>query len=520
CANVANLMLARSGRRAREIAVRASLGASRRRIVRQLLIEGGVLATVGGVVGLVLAFAGVRLFRTAIPENVLPYWFDYSLDGSVVSALVAVSVASVFAFALLPAIHASRSDVNLLLKDGGRTGTERRGRWWTTAFLAAEFGLAVVLLSHFVVNLRSSAPTLPSDPVIDESRVLTATITLPAQTYSTPEQRASFYSRLNERISALPSISAVSMATALPLTGAQERRVDIAGRRRESVESQPTVWSIAVGPRYFDTLSLPVVRGREFTEEDGAPGLRHAIVNERFAQQFLGEGDPIGQRIAISPKDADMAPEWLTVVGVAPSIRQRRPAVPDAVVYLPFRSTVPANGFLLVRSSMETAALASLVRREAQEVDASLPLYRIRTIAQTSREAEWNGRVSSGLFLALTFIAVLLSTVGLYAVTAHGVSQRTQEIGVRMALGAQPRHVVRLITRRVALQLGLGFMAGVACTRIWDWMFSSGRADVTATDPGSLIGVAAILTVVAMIACFLPARRATRLDPVAAIRHD
>ena len=344
-ANVANLMLGQSLRRAREIAIRTSLGASRGRIVRQLLIEGGVLAALGGALGLSLAMGGVRVFRSAIPVEALPYWIDYSPDLRVIAALVGVSAATVLLFALVPAIHLSRTDVHVVLKDGGRTGTGRRGRSWTTGFLAAEVALAVVFLAQFAVQLRSASPGVPSDAAIDTTDVLTAAITLPPAPYATPEARERFYRALRERLNAQPIVASMSMASSLPLSGAEERGLDIAGRAAPDAASRPSIHTIAIAPGYFRTLGLPVARGRDFSDADGEPGAANAIVNERFVERFLGATDPIGQRIALtSPDSPASAPDWLTIVGVAPSIRQRRPAVPDALVYTPFRSIAPATG--------------------------------------------------------------------------------------------------------------------------------------------------------------------------------
>jgi putative ABC transport system permease protein len=521
CANAANLLLAQSFHRAREIAIRTSLGASRRRVVRQLLIEGGVLAALGGTLGLSFAMVGVRLFRSAIPADALPYWIDYSPDVRVVAALIGVSAATIFLFALLPAIHVSRTDVNAVLKDGGRPGTGRRGRMWTTGFLAAEFALAVVFLAQFSVQLRNAGPRLPSDAVIDTKDVLTAAITIPPAKYATPDERDRFYRGLRERLNAQPIVSSMSIASALPLSGAEEQTLDIGGRAPADAKARPTVRTVAIAPGYFQTLGLTLGRGRDFTEADGGPGDAHAIVNERFVEQFLGTADPMGRRIAITPRQSPAsAPNWLTIVGVAPSIRQRPSAVAEAVVYTPFRSVSPATGSLIVRGRVEPGELASLVREEVSKLDASLPVYRLRTMAQVMRDAQWNGRLSSNLFLMLTFIAVALATIGLYAVTAHGVAQRTQEIGLRMALGAQPRQVIRLIARRVAMQLAIGFMAGIVCTKLWDWKFGSGSAGVTASDPQSLLVVALILVLLAMVACVVPARRAIRMDPVVAIRQE
>jgi putative ABC transport system permease protein len=482
-----------------------------------MLIEGGVLAALGGVLGLGVASGGVRIFRAAIPETVLPYWLDYSLDVQVLMALVAVSAGTIVVFALLPAIHASRADLTTVLKDGGRSGTGIRGRRWTAAFLAAEFGLAVVLLSHLVVNIRSSGPPLSSDEAIDTPEVLTATITLPAEKYKTADQRAAFYEEVVQRLGAHTHIASVSFAAAPPLLGAEDVRVDVPGVPRSDTES--VARSVAVGPAYFKTLGIALVRGRELLEKAGNAG--EAVINEPFAGAFFAGRNPIGERVAVRSRESAAAePIWMTIVGVAPSLRHRPGSQTDAVVYVPFGARAPASATLMARSRADTPALTALLRTVVAGVDPNLPLYRVRTMSQVMRDALWNGRLSNRLFLTLTCIAVALAMVGLYAVTAHGVTQRTQEIGLRMALGARPRQIVRLIAARVAAQVAVGFVAGIVLTRLWDSIFSSGRADVTATDPRSLLGVAVILTGMASIACFVPARRATRLDPVAAIRHE
>jgi predicted permease len=520
-ANVANLMLARAVVRAREIAIRTSLGASRARIVRQLLIEGTVLAGCGGVLGLGLAIALVRLFRSAIPADALPYWVHYSMDGRVVAALVGVSIGTVFVFALLPAIHASKTDVQGVLKDEGVTTPARRSaRRWTTAFLTAELALAVVLMAQVTLTLRLARPSLPSDRVIDTGQVLTAAITLPAERYRTPAQRADFYRRVGERLSGQPGVASVSIVSAPPLVGAPERRLTIAGRA-QTVDRPDTVMTVAIGQGYFETLSLSLVRGRGLIDEDATPP--HVLVNERFVREFFPDADPVGQRVAISAVDAAPAAlDWATIVGVAPDIRQRPSPDPDPIVYLAYASAPAATATLLVRGRTDAAPLGPMLREEVAALDANLPLYRMRTLAQSIRDAGWNSRLSSTLILFLTFVAVGLSTVGLYAVTTHTVNQQTREIGVRMALGARPAQVARLILRRTFFQLVLGFLAGVALTRLWAAAFASesARADASITDPGTLLTAAGMLTVVALIATLIPIRTAIRLDPVRAIRHQ
>jgi predicted permease len=521
CANVANLMLAHSTGRAREFAIRTSLGATRKRILRQLLIEGVVLAAAGAVVGFGVSVGGVRLFRSAIPGDALPYWMDYSVDGRVLVALAAVSLFTVLLFALLPALHASKSDVNRVLKDGGRSGAGGRGtRRWTTAFLVAEFALAVVLLAQVVHSIRDAGPPLPSDRAISTRDVVTAAITLPAATYPTTQQRIDRYRELEQRVRAIPGVAAVSLASVLPLSGGAEARLDIAGRSTAGDEEVGSVRTVAIGPHYFRTLDVPLIRGREFGEEGGTPAGASAIINQRFAEKFFPDENPIGQQITLTSGEAASISGSLTIVGLAADVRQRPNTEPEPVVYLHYQVAPPATLALLVRTELGPATLVPLLRNTVMAMDAGLPLYRVLTLAEVARNAQWNRRLSHLLVLALTFIAVGLSTVGLYAVTTHGVLQRTQEIGLRMALGAQPRAVVILIAGRVLAQLALGFAAGIICTIAWQRTFGSPGSERQATDPQTLGATAAILAVTAVIACVVPARRATRLDPVAAIRGD
>jgi predicted permease len=519
CANVANLMLAHSTGRAREFGIRTSLGATRRRILQQILIEGVVLAAAGATIGFGVSLASVRLFRGAMPQNALPYWIDYSVDARVMAALGAVSLLAVLLFALLPALHASKTDVNAILKEGGRLGTGRRGRRWTTVFLTAEFALAVVLLSQVVVSIRDAGPPLPSDRALDTRSVITATITLP-DAGKAPEDRIRRYQSLNERIRALPGVSSASMASALPLTGGAEATLSVRGESPSSGEGLGTVRTVLIGPGFFETVGVPLMQGRDFSERDGGAASPVGIVNERLANKFFPGANPIGQRVALANDQTSVPAAAVTIVGVAADIRQRPSSDPDPVVYLSYKTAPPPTLALLLRTTTDPGGLVPLLRDAVMRVDPNLPVYRIQTMAEVARDADWNRRLSRVLVLFITAIAVALSTVGLYAVTAHGVTQRRQEIGVRMALGAGPSAVVYIVARRVLIQLAFGFVAGIACTFVWQRMFGSAGADAEAVHPGSLVAVATILAVAAVIACFVPARRASHLDPVAAIRGD
>ncbi len=522
CANVANLLLARSVLRAREIAIRGSLGASRWRIVGQLLLESILLAMLGGALGLGISLGGVQLFRTAVPDNVLPYWFNYTMNAQVFAALVAVSFGAVLLFGLVPAIQASRTDMNRVLKDGGRTGAAtRHTSRWTTAFLAAELGLTVILMSHVITALRSTAADLPSDALIRTSAIITASIALPVDQYRTPEQRADFFRRLGERLGGVSAVDAHAIASVPPVRAATEFRLELEGRSRGAHERGPSVWSVGIGPGYFETLAVPLHRGRDFTEQDNEPSQQNVIVNQRFVELFFPQQDPIGQRIQLSPPNGPRNPQsWLSIIGVSQTIRQRPSSTPDPVAYRPFNAAAPVTAALLVRSRLESAGMTSLLREHLLAIDPHVPVYRVMTLSRAIEESDWNRRVSMRLIVTLALITLAFSVVGLYAVTAHAVGQRTQEIGIRMALGAQSAQVRQLILRRAAMQVALGLVAGIIGTLAWGGLFYSGRSDLRFASPGTLIPLLALLALVTLVACVVPVRRATRLDPVTALRQE
>lgn len=520
-ANVGNLMLGRTATRVRELAIRASLGASRTRLIRQMLIEGAVLSSLGCALGLAVALAGLKIFRSAMPADALPYWIDYSPDARVIAALVAAAVGTVFVFALLPAIQGSRTDVTRVLKDGSRGSMERGTQRWTTAFLAAEIALGMVLLAQIAVAMRTRPVPLPSDAAVDTRQVLTASVTLAGDRYATPDQRVAFYRALNERLEGTAGIASISVASAAPWTGAGDVRIDVAGRPPGATEARSAAKIVWLAPQYFETFGLTLVRGRDLQESDHqAESAGGVLVNQEFARQIFPSADPVGQRIALSGHGIDAAPGgWNTIVGVAPDIRQR-PNGAEPIVYVPYAVSAPATAALLVRSSVEPTNLAAQLKDAVAAIDPDLPLYRVRTMTDVIWNARWNARLSNRLILTLTLIAVGLSMVGLYAVTMHAVARRAKEIGVRMALGARPRQVISLVVRRALWQLGFGFACGVACIRAWGAVLPTGSAAVSATDPAVLAIVGGVLLAFTLVACIVPARRAVRLDPVAAIRHD
>jgi putative ABC transport system permease protein len=525
CANVANLLLMRSVTRGHEMAIRASLGASRRQLVRQLLIESAALAACGGVLGLGLSLVGVRILSSAIPANTLAYWISFTMDARAFAVLAAVSLGTVFVFGLAPAIHVSKTDVNQVMKEGGRAGTHGlHARRWTTVFLTAEFALSLLLLTTLVMSVRMARSAERAELVFDPSNAITTSIALPPTRYRTPDQRIAFYRQLHDTLAAIPGITSAAVTTTLPLSGASTRLLAIDGRAPAAGEIAPTVWTVTIGPTYFAAIGLQMLRGRAFGETDGATGSEAAIVNQRFVQMFFPNQDAIGRHIRLTDTAAAASPApWLTIVGVSPTVRQRSLPDPDPVVYVPLRAAPPAAASVIVRTAAQSAAMAPLLRNAVHAIDADLPLYRIMSMDQALRESQWNARVSNMIATSISLIAVLLAAVGLYAVTTHAVAQRAQEIGVRMALGAQPQHVVAIVGRRVMTQLAFGLAAGLACTFVWGRLFSeagAGAAGLRMTDVVNLTASSMVLVLVSMIATIAPAWRAAHLDPVIALRYE
>jgi predicted permease len=518
CANVANLLLARAVTRAREIAIRASLGATRRRIVRQLLAESALLALGGGLVGLALSVIGVALMANAVPESVTPYWLDFSMDGLVFSVLAVVCLATVFLFGLVPALHASTARAAGAISEAGRTARGgRRARRWTAAFLTVEFALTMILLAGVGDTLQGYLAREKADRVFDPAPLLTMMVSLPQQAYPTAAQRSALYDRLGERLSAIGALDDSAFASALPLGGGGVRNVEIEASPGGDGRPITGIRTVAVSERYFATLGLPLLSGRAFRATDGTPGRLNALVNERFAAAYLGRA-ALGRRMRFTgPGPTGTGPPpWLTIVGVAPSVRQSGRPEPEPVVYTPLRVDAPATAALIVRAPSDPSAVTALLRTEVRALDPDLPIYRVLPMSEAMAESSWNPRVSAVAITIISVIALCLALVGLYAVTAQAVAQRTGEIGVRMALGAPPAGIGWLVLRRALWQLTLGLAAGVLCTYAWGRLFGSGAWFTLA----NLGGVIAVVVLVAAIACLIPARRAMRVDPMLALRME
>jgi predicted permease len=529
CANVANLQLARSAQRSREIAVRVSLGASRWRIVRQLLVESVLLSILSGVLGFALSIVGIRLFDAAISDPTLgkPYWMTFTMDPLVVAFFVFVCLATGILFGLAPALHVSRTDVNEVIKEGGgRSGTGGiRARRWTSALIVVEVVLTLVLLAGAGFMMRSFLKAYGMGFGFDTSRVLTMRIFLPLSKYPNRDPRIALFQRMEERLGSITALRAAALGSNAPLMGGFVRQLSIDGRPAATGERLPEVSMVTVGIGYFDVLGVQLLRGRTFDAADGTPGHESAIVNQRLvAMHFAGE-DPIGRRITLVDGTQSVQtspPVPATIVGIAPTIRQRNFAEndPDPVVYLPYRADPQRGLFLMVRTSGNAAGVTSLVREEMRALEPDLPLFGIQTLDEALAQRRWPFRVFGTMFAIFAAIALVLSAVGLYAVTAYSVTQRTAEIGVRMALGAQPKQVLWLVLRRALVQLAIGVPIGIAGTFAVGKLLESLLIQISTRDPVTIGSIAALMIAVSIAACVWPAQRATRLDPVSALRYE
>lgn len=527
CANLANLMLARSIGRSREISVRIALGAGRWRILRHLLIESLMLTIVGGVFGWWIANGSIRVYELVanVPgESVFDSGLDYTMDYRVLAYVLAISIGTGLLFGLAPAFRLSKFDVNTSLKDGGRGATGGgRGKHLSSFLVIGEMALAVVLLAGAGVMVRSFLNIYTADTGVKTANILTALWVLPDAKYPNAEAQISFYHRLKARLDAVPGVESMAIADRFPTWGATRLPYELAGSPLGNLEGderrRPKIPTLIVSPAYFQTLGAAVLSGREFDDADGASGFPVAIVNERFARSYWPGENPLGKRLRLS----DGKPEaWLTVVGVVSNIVQtdftRQEFNP--LVYLPYREQPEGVINVIVRTLVPPGSLATVFRREVQAIDSDLPMFGPFTLAERLEANYWRRGLYGVLFLIFAGVALLLASIGLYAVIAHSVSRRTQEIGIRMAMGAKARDILKLVLRQGILPLGIGLTIGLAASFAVNRVLKAELVQVSPSDPITLAAVSATLIVTGMLGCLIPARRAMRVDPVVALRHD
>ena len=518
CANLANLLLARAIGRSREISVRIALGAGRWRIIRQHLIESVMLSGLGGFLGWWIAKWGVRSYALAMANKSSWLVLDYSMDHRVLGYLIAISIGTGLLFGLVPALRLSKLDVHAALKDGGRGSTGGgRVKHLSALLVTAEMALAVVLLAGAGVMIRSYLKIHTADIGANTANVLGGSVNLPSEKYPRPEDKISFFDRLMTRLEAMPGVESVATADALPASGSLKFSYQLAGDAPE--ERRRKLSTLKISPTYFKVVKAAMLSGREFNDADVASAAPVAIVNQLFASTYWPGEDPLGKRFRLF--EGDNPEVWRTVVGVASNIIQNDQTRQtfDPVVYLPYRQRPEGGAWIFVRTSVPPAGLTNAFRQAVQALDSGLPLYGPMAISERM-ERFWDSRFYGSLFLIFAAIALLLASIGLYTVIAYSVNQRTQEIGVRMAIGGTPNDILKLVFRQGMLPLAIGLAIGLTASFAVNRLLRSMLVQVSPTDPITLVVASTVLILAGTLGCLIPARRAMQVDPVVALRDE
>jgi putative ABC transport system permease protein len=522
CANLANLMLARVGARQREIAVRTALGASRIRIVRQLLTESIVLAVAGGVAGLLLAVWAVNWVVSLGPDTI-PRVHEISIDPRVAGFTLLVSVATGVLFGLAPALQVSRSELTDALKDSGRTTAGLRRTRLRGALVMTEVALSLVLLVGAGLMIRSFAKLNQVNPGFEPDRVLTFGVTLFTARYPKDEQIPPLYAQILERTAAAPGVESVGAISDLPLSGSNTSdSFTIEGRPPIAKEAEPSTEYRVVTPRYFQSMGIPLLAGRDFAESDSRQSPNVGVINQAFARQHFDGQNALGQRLKLQGQERDP----ILIVGIVGNVRdfgldqQSPPGLYVPFLQDPLSTTYPRSMTIVARTKSDPGALAASVSANLTSVDKNLPVYSLKPMNEYLRDSLSRRRFNMILLIVFSGVALVLAAVGIYGVISYGVTQRTHELGVRMALGAEPRDVLKLVVRQAMMLalggVGIGLLAAFALTRL----MKSLVFDVGVTDPLTFAVIATLMTLIALFASLVPARRATKVDPLVALRYE
>jgi putative ABC transport system permease protein len=551
CANLANLLLAGAAGRSGEISVRLALGAGRWRIVRQLLVESLMMSAVGGIFGWLIAMWSVRMYElVASPPSAYDQW-QYAMDARVFAYLAAISACTGLLFGIAPARRLSRLDVNATLKNGvsGASGG-RAGKRLSAALVIGQMALAVVLLAGAGVMVRSFLNIYTADIGVHTANIITASVGLPAANYPTGDAQIAFFDHLTRQLEAIPGVESVALTTAVPTYSGTTRPFELDGAPALDDQRRPTASTLVVSPGYFRTMGATLLAGREFDVADGASSPAVVIVNQRFAgttwpgQDALGKRlrlfdarTTVGQALAGVPEPGRTAPDaWTTVVGVVSNIVQNQAVgggvdtlrrAFDPLVYVPFRQKPGGFMSVVARTRLPPRNLVSSFRRQLQTVDSGLfigsgfgPGTGPTPLAESLAFQYWSKGLNGGLFLIFATLALGLASVGLSAVVAHTVSLRTQEIGIRTALGASAGDILALIFGQGMLPVGIGLCIGLPAALAVTPLLKSQLVNVSPTDPVTLIVASGVLLLSATLGCWMPARRAMRVDPAVALRHE
>lgn len=514
CANVANLMLVRAASRQKEIALRASLGASRIRLIRQLLTESVLLSVIGGALGIVIAMFGVDLLLK-IGEGSIPITADVKIDGTVMVFTLLVSVGTGLLFGLAPALRTLRLSLTDSLKEAGRIGGGELRSRTRNLLVVFECAVAVVLLIGAGLLIRSLVELLKTNPGFEPDQVLTMRLDLARKKYDTAEKAAQFFRNLETQVGQLPGVEALGMVSELPLSGQlNDMPFSVEGRPAVTIDQAFDADFRRVNRDYFKALQIPLKRGRNFTEQEVEQSAKVLVVSENLVAAVFPNEDPIGKRLQFV-----MGPALWEIIGVVGDIRDRSlSSQPFATMYLPTRALSRAN--LVIRAQGDPLNLVGAIRREIRTLDPDQPVATIRTMNDWIDTAVATPRYQTLLLGVFAAVALLLATTGIYGVMSYVVAQRTHEIGIRMALGARRGNVLNLVLRQgmglVFIGVVVGLIGAFAVTRVMSALLFG----VTAKDPFTFVAVAVLLAVVAFVACYIPAWRATKVDPLVALRYE
>jgi putative ABC transport system permease protein len=514
CANVANLLLARASGRQKEIAIRCALGARPRRLIRQLLTESMVLSFAGGVLGLLLAVWGTDLLVRMTPETIIRAR-SIGVDSRVLTFTLLLSIISGVLFGLVPALQSSKPDLNESLKEGGKGSPGIRSNRTHSFLVISEMALALILLIGAGLLVQSFRLLQNVSPGFDPGNTLTMRLPLPESKYDQPGRAAAFIGQVLERVSALPGVKAVGTTTHIPMRGGNDTYFKIEGRPFADPNQQVTALNPAISHDYFNAMGIPLVKGRQYTERETREPAKTVIINETFARTYFPDEDPLGKRLII-----DLGtPATCEIIGVARDIKQfslQFDATPT--MYLPGINSGYPN--LVVRTAGDPLAMTSAVRGVVQSIDKDQPLANVRSMEQILENSIAEPRFRTMLLSVFAMLALALAGVGIYGVMSYSVARRTHEIGIRMALGARPNDTIRLVVGQGMTLAVVGVVIGLCGAFGLTRLLSTLLFGISATDPFIFGGIAMLLTGVAALACYIPARRATRVDPMQALRCE
>ncbi|HET9698948.1 MAG TPA: ABC transporter permease [Terriglobales bacterium] len=517
CVNVANLLLARATVRQRELSIRVALGATRLRIIRQLLTEGVLLALAGGAVGLFLGYWGIDLLLSIVPME-LPSFVKVSVDSSVLLFTIGASILSGLLFGSIPAWHVSGSGLNDSLKEGGRTAAPGR-HGSRRVLVVSEIALAMVLLVGAGLMIKSFVRILQSDPGFNAQNTLTATLSLPESKYKDEPKIGAFYREAAQRIATIPGVSASGLSSMLPMSGGWTNTFFVRGR---AIKPAPHAYVAVASGTYDKAVQIPLQRGRFVADSDTPETQPVAVVDENAAKMYWPNEDPIGKQIALTSEGTPEKPVWRQIVGIVGSVRHRSAVGEETKgqIYLPMQQNPLRTMRIVVRTSGDPTQMAAAVRNEIRQIDREQPIFQVRTMSSLYNDFVAQPRFNMVLLAVFAGLALLLATVGIYAVMSYSVTQLTHEIGVRMALGAKQRDVLNMVLGQAARMAGFGLAVGLAGALLATRVLQTLLFGVRAYDIGTFALIGFLLASVALLASFLPALRATRVDPMVALRYE